>query len=41
MTASPANTWYIGANSTSGSGATWIVSNAPSSRSLLGAGGVG
>ena len=38
--ATPANTWYIGANS-SGSGGGWNAGNAPSSQSLLGAGGVG
>lgn len=38
---SPASgVWYAGANST-GSGGNWTVTNAPSSQSLLGAGGVG
>lgn len=40
FTASPTNTWYAGANST-GSGGGWVMTAAPSSRSLLGAGGVG
>jgi hypothetical protein len=40
FTASPASTWYAGANST-GSGGGWVMTAAPSSRSLLGAGGVG
>lgn len=39
-TATPANTWYLGANG-SGGGGGWILSNAPSSQSLLGSGGVG
>jgi hypothetical protein len=38
---SPASgVWYAGANST-GSGGNWTVTNAPSSQSLLGSGGVG
>jgi hypothetical protein len=40
FTATPANTWYAGANS-AGSGGGWVMTAAPSSRSLLGAGGVG
>jgi hypothetical protein len=40
LTFTPANAWYAGANST-GSGAGWVMTAAPSSRSLLGAGGVG
>ena len=40
LTASPASTWYAGANST-GSGTGWVMTAAPSSRSLLGSGGVG
>jgi hypothetical protein len=38
--ASPANTWYAGANST-GSASGWIITAPPSSQSLLGVGGVG
>ena len=40
FTATPANTWYAGANST-GSGGGWVMTAAPSSQSLLGGGGVG
>lgn len=40
ISATPANTWYAGANSTT-STASWIATAAPSSQSLLGAGGVG
>jgi hypothetical protein len=40
ISATPANTWYAGANSTT-SNAAWIATAAPSSQSLLGAGGVG
>jgi hypothetical protein len=40
FTASPANTWYAGANST-GSATGWIMTAPPSSQSLLGVGGVG
>lgn len=38
--ASPANTWYRGANGT-GTSTGWVASNALSSQSLLGVGGVG
>jgi hypothetical protein len=42
LTPSPAtNTWYIGANSSIGSSTGFIATAAPSSQSLLGAGGVG
>jgi hypothetical protein len=40
FTVTPASTWYAGANST-GSGTGWTITNAPSSQSLLGTGGVG
>lgn len=40
FSASPANTWYAGANST-GSASGWIITAPPSSQSLLGIGGVG
>ena len=40
FTASPATTWYAGANST-GSGGGWVMTAAPSSQSTLGVGGVG
>lgn len=36
-----ANTWYVGANSTSLSSPAFLATDAPSSQSLLGAGGVG
>lgn len=38
---SPANTWYVGPNSTVGTTVGIIASNPPSRQSLLGAGGVG
>jgi hypothetical protein len=41
ITGSPSNTWYMGANSLIGSSTGFIATDAPSSRSLLGAGGVG
>jgi hypothetical protein len=37
-TATPANTWYAGSNST---GSGWVMTAAPTSRSTLGVGGVG
>jgi hypothetical protein len=37
----PANTWYIGANSSIGTSTGFIATAAPSSQSLLGTGGVG
>ena len=38
---SPANTWYVGPNSTVGTTVNIIASNPPSRQSLLGSGGVG
>ena len=41
ITASPVNTWYLGANSAVGTSVNFIATDAPSSQSLLGSGGVG
>jgi len=41
VSCTPSNTWYIGANSSIGTSSGTIASNAPSSQSLLGIGGVG
>jgi hypothetical protein len=40
FSATPSNTWYAGSNST-GSANGWVITNPPSSRPLLGSGGVG
>jgi hypothetical protein len=41
VTATPSSTWYVGANGSIGTGTGWVAGAAPSSQSLLGAGGVG
>ena len=41
LTGTPASTWYIGANSSTGTSTGFIATAAPSSQSVLGAGGVG